>query len=200
MRFNPLRLQEIDGQSDFVLLRIDRACNTSAFVGTLWSWWPISVHLSLFLTTADGARLSLTCAVLCLDAPEVALGVTERRECISVDCWEVPSPPVASWSPGSTWANGGWATTSQYPGISSTQTDPYRFFCFMKNNEDTWTPFLSTTSAVRPSTFFQTLRQCMDIFLLPTTYGEICLKQFLALPFFCRDNFNQNSQKTMVCC
>lgn len=28
----------------------------------------------------------------------MAFGVTERRECLSVSCWEVPSPRVAAWS------------------------------------------------------------------------------------------------------
>ena len=98
MRYNPLSLQERDGHTDFVFLRIEQGCDSSRFVRTFWTWWPLSVHPCLFLDTTERTRLSLTCTVLCLDAPEVAFGVTERREGISVSSWEVPSPRVAPWS------------------------------------------------------------------------------------------------------
>ena len=98
MRVNPLGLRERNGESEFVVLRIEQSCDSSGFIRTLWSWWPISVHLSLFLTTTERARLTITCAVLCLDATEVAFGVTERLEGICVSDWEVPSPRVAAWS------------------------------------------------------------------------------------------------------
>ena len=98
MRFNPLALTEANGDSFSVLTRIETACEQSNFVFTFWSWQPLSVALQSFLSTRERAILSRTNSVFCFDSPAVALVLTEIREELSVDSWEVPSPGVAAWS------------------------------------------------------------------------------------------------------
>ena len=94
MRVNPLNLAEREGNGTFVLQRIEVACFSSKFIDTFWPWYPLSVHLFLFLNTRERTRLSISCAVLLFDFPEVAFGVTEVREGIRVSDWEVPTPPL----------------------------------------------------------------------------------------------------------
>ena len=98
MRFNPLALAEANGDSFSVSTRIETACEQSNFVFTFWSWQPLSVALQSFLSTRERAILSRTNSVFCFDSPSVALVLTEIREELSVDSWEVPSPGVAAWS------------------------------------------------------------------------------------------------------
>ena len=98
MRVNPLSLAEREGNGDFVFQRIQVACQTSNFIETFWTWYPLSVHLSLFLTVRERTILSISCAVLLLDFPEVSFGVTEVREGIRVLDWEVPTPPLQTSS------------------------------------------------------------------------------------------------------
>ena len=95
MRFNPLSLEEREGHNNFVISRIHRACESSAFVSTFWQWQPLSINLGLYLTVRERAILSTWCAVLLLDAPTVAFGITEHLESISVSSYEVPTPRVA---------------------------------------------------------------------------------------------------------
>ena len=95
MRLNPLCQQERDGNNSFVISQIHRACESSAFVTTFWQWQPLSINLGLYLTVRERAILSTSCAVLLLDAPTVAFGITERLESISVSSYEVPTPRVA---------------------------------------------------------------------------------------------------------
>ena len=98
MKFNPLALAEQRGDSEFVLTRIETTCAQNRFACTFWTWFPLSVTLQSFLSTRDRAILSRTNSVICLDSTGVALALTEQRESISVDCWEVPTPRVAAWS------------------------------------------------------------------------------------------------------
>ena len=98
MKFNPLALAEQHGDSEFVLTRIGTTCARNPFISTFWTWFPLAVRLQSFLSTRERAILSRTNTVICLDSTEVLLALTEQRENISVDCWEVPTPRVAAWS------------------------------------------------------------------------------------------------------
>ena len=98
MKFNPLALAEQHGDSEFVLTRIEATCARNPFISTFWTWFPLAVTLQSFLSTRDRAILSRTNSVICLDYTEVSLALTEQRENISVDSWEVPTPRVAAWS------------------------------------------------------------------------------------------------------
>jgi len=97
MKFNPLAIAETNRDSDFVLQRIETACQ-NPFISVFWTWFPRAVALQSFLSTRDRAILSRANSVICLDATEVAFALTEQRECIRVDCWEVPTPRIAAWS------------------------------------------------------------------------------------------------------
>jgi len=91
MKFNPLALAEQQGDSEFALTRIETTCARNPFICAFWTWFPLAVTLQSFLSTRDRAILSRTNSVICLDSTEVSLALTEKRESISVDSWEVPT-------------------------------------------------------------------------------------------------------------
>lgn len=97
MKFNPLRIAELAEDSECVLRRIEIGCRNH-FIYTFWTYFPLAVSLQAFLSTRDRIILSLTNSVVCLDATEVAFALTERREGLVVDSWEVPTPRLAAWS------------------------------------------------------------------------------------------------------
>jgi len=59
--------------------------------------------------------------------------------------------------------------------------------------------FCPPRSAVRPSTLFQSVRQFMNYLTADDVWRNLS-KTVSGAAFFCSENFNQNSQKTMVCC
>ena len=99
MKFQPSGLSRTTrGILNLCSQGLKTTCARNPFISTFWTWFPLAVRLQSFLSTRERAILSRTNSVICLDSTEVLLALTEQRENISVDCWEVPTPRVAAWS------------------------------------------------------------------------------------------------------